>query len=265
MLVNAHKVPTGFVGGAADVSRPGGSGGSATNNIMNVTSEDIVPRRDELLQRDISFQAGDWRLTPRSVGAIWRLAREMPNPKPGSTIEAAGLTVRVEGRNLVERRNRFAAVVDHLDQGGHVAASRVKFEDGGAGDGGRVTIGDGNPQTVVAHEAGHMFGLDDEYTGGGAYRAGKTTEHTGLAAAAGQTGAMHASSDSIMSEGSKVRPHHYVTFLDALKVVSGMPDWDYGPKQTVTPPSGLGDFPVPGTPGGGPVPGGPTGTGTQLA
>ena len=36
-----------------------------------------------------------------------------------------------------------------------------------------------------------------------------------------------------MSGGSNVRPHHYVTFLDALKQVSGMPDWDYGAAKPV--------------------------------
>ena len=113
----------------------------------------------------------------------------------------------------------------------------------GEGEAGTIVVGDGNAQTVAAHEAGHMFGLDDEYTGGGAYGAGKKTEHTDFAAAAGHTGAMHAKSDSIMSEGSLVRPHHYVTFLDALKQVSGMPDWDYGAAKPVKEPDGMGDFP----------------------
>ena len=83
---------------------------------------------------------------------------------------------------------------------------------------------------------------------------GKKTEHTDFAAAAGHTGAMHAKSDSIMSEGGVVRPHHYVTFLDALKQVSGMPDWDYGAAKPVKEPDGMGDFNTPGsdpgTPGG---------------
>jgi hypothetical protein len=56
---------------------------------------------------------------------------------------------------------------------------------------------------------------------------------------------MHAASDSVMSEGGKVRPHHYVTFLDALKVVSGIAEWGYGAKQAVKPPSPAGDFPEP--------------------
>ncbi len=61
---------------------------------------------------------------------------------------------------------------------------------------------------------------------------------------------MHAKSDSIMSEGNVVRPHHYVTFLDALKQVSGMPDWDYGAAKPVKEPRRLATSTRPGTPGG---------------
>jgi hypothetical protein len=259
MLVNAHKVVKGFVGGSADVSRPTGAGGTAFDNVMNVTSEDVVPRKDDLLHSELSFQPGKGLLTPASVGTVWRLAKEMPNAKPGSTVPVAGLTVRVQGKDDRQRRDRFDAVRDHLKQAAGFDTSRATFEDGGEGDGGHITIGTGDAQTVVAHESGHMFGLDDEYTGSGAYQAGKKTEHTDFAAAAGHTGAMHAKSDSIMSEGKEVRPHHYVTFLDALKQVSGMAEWGYGPKQEVKPPSAAGDYPVPGTPGGGPQ------TGTAVA
>jgi hypothetical protein len=90
-----------------------------------------------------------------------------------------------------------------------------------------------------------MFGLDDEYTGSGAYAAGKTTEHTKFAAKAGEKGVLHAKSDSIMSEGSVVRRQHYVTFLDALKVVSGIEEWDFGTAREVLPPSPLEDAPAP--------------------
>jgi hypothetical protein len=248
MLVNAHKVPKNFVGGAADVSRPTGKTGSAFDNVMNVTSEDATPRHDDLLHRDVAFQPGKGLLTPGSVGTVWRLAKDMPNPKAGATIETAGITASVQGKDAAQRKDRFEAVLDHFKQGGGVDPGRVKFEDGGEGDAGRLTIGDGRTQTVVAHESGHMFGLDDEYTGAGAYAPGKSVEHTNLAAAAGEAGAMHASSDSIMSEGSKVRPQHYVTFLDALKVVSGIAEWGYGAKEVVKAPSAAGDFPVPAAP-----------------
>jgi hypothetical protein len=249
MLVNARKVPVGFVGGNADVHRAAGKTGP-TDNIMSVTSEDVVPRKDGLLESDVAFQAGKGLLTPASVGVVWRLAKEMPNPKPGTTIEIAGLTVKVQGHDDQQRKDRFDAVLDHLKQGGKIDPSRVTFISDGEGDTGHITVGDGKPQTVVAHESGHMFGLDDEYTGGGAYQPGKPTEHTKLAASEGMAGAMHAKSDSIMSEGSKVRPQHYTTFLDALKLVSGMNEWDFGAKQPVKPPSAAGDYePPPTTPG----------------
>src|SRR5262249_46522213 len=250
MLVNANKVPVGFVGGDADVHRAEGKTGP-TDNIMTVTSEDVVPRKEAMLEREVDFQPGKGLLTPASVGTVWRLAKQMPNPKPGTTIEIAGLSVKVQGKDDQQRKDRFDAVLDHLKQGGGVDASRVTFVDGGPGDKGHITVGDGKAQTVVAHESGHMFGLDDEYTGKGAYAPGKSTEHTKLAASQGMAGAMHAKSDSIMSDGAKVRPQHYSTFLDALKLISGMNEWDIGPKQVVRPPSGAGDFPTPAPSGNG--------------
>jgi hypothetical protein len=244
MLVNANKVPVGFVGGDADVHRATGKTGP-TDNIMTVTSEDVVPRKDGLLQVEVDFQPDKGLLQPASVGTVWRLAKQMPNPKAGTTIEIAGLTAKIEGKDDQQRKDRFDAVLDHLKQGGGMDPTRVTFVDGGIGDKGHLTVGDGNAQTVVAHESGHMFGLDDEYTGKGAYAPGKSTEHSKLAASQGMSGAMHAKSDSIMSEGSKVRAQHYTTFLDALKFVSGMDEWDIGAKQVVQPPSGMGDFPTP--------------------
>lgn len=254
MLVNTYKVAKGFIGGHADVSRAGGKTGSAFDNTMNITSEDVNERRDHLLDRGVKFEAGKSQLTAGGVARIWSLAKEMPNAAPGSTIAAAGLTVKVQGKDAAQRKERFDAVVEQFKQGGGVDASRLTMVEDGEGDAGHITVGTGAAQTVAAHEAGHMFGLDDEYTGSGAYAPGKKTEHTDIAAAAGHTGAMHATSDAIMSGGKEVRPHHYVTFLDALKQVSGMPGWDYGPPKKVEEPSGMGDFPVPGTPGGGKEP-----------
>ncbi len=254
MLVNTYKVTKGFVGGSADVSRKGGAKGTAFDNTMNITSEDVAGRKDHLLDRGVQFEAGKSELTGGGVARIHGLAKQMPNAAAGATIAAAGVTVKVQGKDAAQRKERFDHVVEQFKQGGPVDASRITLVEDGEGEAGTIIIGDGNAQTVAAHEAGHMFGLDDEYTGGGAYGAGKQTEHTDFAAAAGHTGAMHAKSDSIMSEGSVVRPHHYVTFLDALKQVSGMPDWDYGPAEPVKEPDGLGDFPVPGTPGGGEKP-----------
>ena len=256
MLVNAHKVPTGFVGGAADVSRSGGAGGTPFDNVMNLTSADVVPRKDELLHLSLAFRPGKTLLTGGSVRQVWALAKDMPNAKPGSTIAASNITVKVQGKDPEQRQARFDTICSLLKHSAGFDASRATLVEDVEGDGAHITIGTGEAQTVAAHEAGHMFGLDDEYTGEGAYAAGKPTEHTDIAAAAGHTGAMHATSDSIMSGGKEVGPQHYVTFLDALKKVSSMSEWGQGAKRPVKPPSALGDFPVPGTPGGGT----PTGT-----
>jgi hypothetical protein len=226
-------------------------GGNVYGNIMNVTSEDVVPRRDGLLQRNLKFQPGKGLLTPGSVGTVWRLSKEMPNAAAGSTIAAASLSVKVQGKDDQQRKDRFDAVKDHLKLAAGFDPGRATMIDGGAGDTGEIVVGTGDAQTVAAHEAGHMFGLDDEYTGEGAYKAGQKTEHTDIAAKEGHTGAMHAKSDSIMSEGKEVRPHHYVTFLDALRTVTGMQEWEQGPPRPVTAPSGAGDFPVPAAPGDG--------------
>jgi hypothetical protein len=69
------------------------------------------------------------------------------------------------------------------------------------------------------------------------------------AAKAGFKGVQHARSDGIMGSGTNVRPHHYVTFLDALKVVTKIDDWEYGKAHIVWDPSKIGDFPL-GGPGG---------------
>ena len=256
MLVRAHKVPAGFVGGEADVSRSGGAGGSPFDNVMNLTSADVVPRKDELLERSLAFRPGKTLLTGGSIRQVWALAKDIPNAKPGATIAASNVSVKVQGKDPEQRQARFDTICSLLNQSAGFDASRATLVEDGEGDGAHITIGTGEAQTVAAHEAGHMFGLDDEYTGEGAYAPGKPTEHTDIAAAAGHTGAMHARSDSIMSGGKEVGPQHYVTFLDALKKVSGMSEWGQGAKRPVKPPSAMGDFPVPGTPGGGT----PTGT-----
>ena len=54
-----------------------------------------------------------------------------------------------------------------------------------------------------------------------------------------------------MSLGAAVKPQHYMTFLEALKDVSGMADWALGPATGVLPPGVDGPLPsrAQGTPG----------------
>jgi hypothetical protein len=52
-----------------------------------------------------------------------------------------------------------------------------------------------------------------------------------------------------MSNGRVVRPQHYATFLDALRVVSGIEEWAFGPGvQAVNPRTGWDDRSIWGEP-----------------
>jgi outer membrane protein OmpA-like peptidoglycan-associated protein len=107
-----------------------------------------------------------------------------------------------------------------------------------------ITAGDGTRQSLMAHEFGHAFGLDDEYvlTGSAGYVGGGTGQPAGTAAdhdaatkamqdagGANLPGAIHENSDSIMSLGSVIRPQHYSMFHKALTEITGQSPWALGP------------------------------------
>jgi outer membrane protein OmpA-like peptidoglycan-associated protein len=100
-------------------------------------------------------------------------------------------------------------------------------------------------QTTVAHEFGHMFGLRDEYPtpDGGSRDVGTPVGHSALAQALipGQQPILARHTEDIMSNGEVVRPHHYVTFLEVLGVMTGTAgQWDIRPAV-----HGPGDFALP--------------------
>ncbi len=247
MKMNAYKVPPTMAIAKAEVTRTDAAKG-AFGNTMNLNSSTVRPKSFNLLVWDIGFDPGTTNLTAAAKATLATLGGEMPDAPAGATIPANDVTAKVPGADDAERQTRYTAVRDALTATG-MSAGRVKFEAAGTGDGGQVMVGDGKVQNASAHEMGHMFGLDDEYTGGGKYAPGNKTEHTDFADKAGFSGAQHARSDSIMGSGTNVRPHHYVTFLDALKVVSGMDEWEYGKARFVWDPAKVGDFPL-GGPGG---------------
>jgi len=161
-------------------------------------------------------------------------------------------------------RARFNAVTAQLVSAGMTDAPTrcVMILRAGTGNGGQVRMGAGVQQIVAAHEAGHMFGLDDEYTApfSGTGGALGTPRDGDLGPAQGLPGAVAENSDTIMSVGDAVRPQHYATFLEALKAVTAMPEWVYGAPVPVTPPNPALDS----IPGQGGVPA-PTGEPTAVA
>jgi hypothetical protein len=86
---------------------------------------------------------------------------------------------------------------------------------------------------LVAHEAGHMLGLGDEYQEKNVPE-GKRAYHSDLVKA--EFGAEvirgKADPDSIMAQSGaqKVLPLHGVVFLKAIKQVTNMSEWHMSPK-----------------------------------
>jgi hypothetical protein len=247
MKMNAFKVPKSMHIAKAAVERTDKTKG-AFGNTLNLNSSTVEPKSFNLLVWDIGFDPGTNNLTTAAKATLAKLGGEMPDAPAGATVPANDVTAKVPGADDAARDARFKVVRDALTATG-MTAGRVKFEAAGTGDGGKVVVGDGKVQTASAHEMGHMFGLDDEYTGAGNYTPGHKTEHTDFADKAGFKGVQHARSDSIMGSGTNVRPHHYVTFLDALKVVTAIDEWEYGKPRLVVDPGKVGDFPQ-GGPGG---------------
>jgi outer membrane protein OmpA-like peptidoglycan-associated protein len=164
-------------------------------------------------------------------------------------------------RSLSEERARN--VSNEIVKGGPQAqpTSESKGADGASTDPAwrRVEIAVGTfegDQRTVTHEFGHMLGLDDEYPTAdpvnvgdppGARPVGGAPTHAALVQSLmpGQQAVQAHHSDNIMSNGEVVRPHHYVTFLEALGTMTGTTGlWDIAPS-TGTGGHGPGDFPVP--------------------
>lgn len=86
-------------------------------------------------------------------------------------------------------------------------------------------------QNTAAHEAGHMFGLGDEYVEEAPekrfapkFEGDEARHHGDVEATMGTEVAdehLVRNSDSIMSQGSEVKPGHYVYFLRALNTITG--------------------------------------------
>jgi len=135
--------------------------------------------------------------------------------------------------NMALARGRSAAVETGL-VGGGLAGSSVLVRNVGhegateAEEWCRVDAQGGTQemQSPGLHETGHMFGLGDEYATS-SNPAGSAVRRTYDAILRDQLGLTitRGKTDSAMGSGSTVRNWHYVTFLEALKEISGMPEW----------------------------------------
>lgn len=143
-------------------------------------------------------------------------------------------------KRLAEKRSK--AVFDYLQSKGFhgISSQRVEVKsegsDGAAEDASwrrvDLIVGDGQAQNVVAHELGHVFGLDDEYAtnagsliSGTGNPTGTQIGHDGMATGLGANNATAENNDGIMSLGNNVRAQHYATFGNALQQVTNTPEW----------------------------------------
>lgn len=112
-----------------------------------------------------------------------------------------------------------------------------------------IEVGDFvSDQTTVLHEFGHIFGLGDEYptkdSPTSSRPPGTEVAHSDLAEELipGQEPIVATHNENIMSNGEVIQPYHYVTFLEALGIMTDTTgDWEIGPGGS----RGPGDFPIP--------------------
>jgi hypothetical protein len=248
--VTTYKIPPGASAGTIGVVRRTGSGPDDVE--MRLNSMDARPRTDILLKTSASFVPGGDQLDAagkngaKVFGGWWAGGGAPICPactKEVTELAASPINLHVQGTGHdpeAQARTRFGNVVTDLLGGGMSdAEARCAFHYDGEGDQVRLVVGNGESQTVAAHEAGHMFGFDDEYpktaTAGSPLAVGAQVD-PGLAQAQGLPTAMRERSDSIMSLGTAVKPQHYSTFLAALKLVTGMDDWAFGAAPGAVPP-----------------------------
>ena len=105
-------------------------------------------------------------------------------------------------------------------------------------------------QTPALHEAGHMLGLGDEYPDDD--HPGRAVAHEQLVRNEFGHGVPRTRDGRIMSNGEDIEPEHGVTFIEALRDVTKMPEWSFEARRlTPAPMPDYMDGPLPEPPGGG--------------
>jgi len=247
--------------------------GSPLESTMTLASTDVAPRTDNLLRRDISFTPSSDALSSDGANDVTVIANTFKAGNPVCAmcgrmvpgLEGPVLTINVLGRagadNAASCAARFQAIKAGLAAAGFVDVdARVRMGSSGV-EAATATVGatavaeGGVAQIVAAHEAGHVFGLGDQYAVGAGSAitstsglgVGAAAKHDQLAKDMGLPGSVAENNDNIMALGSVVRPEAYSTFFWALKQVSGLDDWVLGPPIPVAScePPGPGDYPTP--------------------
>ena len=244
-----------------DNSDFGASGGGRDANgksVLNLGSGQTVAH-SHLLRQKVLFDRGSKTLNGAAKSELNDIIYSFQTPTggTGTNIDVTGhadtvgsRTAAGEARNQAISLARAQAVVDYLKAtrvGGNNlvnAAARVKTTTG-AGSAGEGATADsrrvdlvfagGKGQNVAAHEFGHMLGLQDEYasdpTGvqgkifGTGQPVGTVHPQDARSTAAGVGNSVYENNDNLMSVGNTIRSPQYVTFMEALRTVTGSTEW----------------------------------------
>ena len=263
--MSALKIPKGKAGETAPPRfRSFVQGDTSTLESRDASETESSTVRDRpLIEQVAGFANNSSELTPDMKSAIEAVAATIKRKafalgeRVGSDGKKHDLQLFTVGRatakgsktrNTKLASERARAVLDHLnsaigwgDQGQALSAGekhttdeekfrRVDVLISDMGEGGQHEV----TQNTAAHEAGHMFGLDDEYVEEDAAEAGSKKflgdkpEHFGDVEAQLGTDAakeiVDQDSGSIMSSGSDVKRGHYVPFVKSIESVTTK-DW----------------------------------------
>ena len=254
---NIYKTPAGNDAFGASVAP--GLTTSATDQTLNLGSSQTVTH-GHLLNQSVYFDPGSAVLPADQETRLQAVIRSFQTPAGGSGTSidivghsdiSGGRTAAGRARNQRLSEQRAQAVRTFLlatRAGGATlsnAATRIATTTGeGSAEGlsgaaGRrvdIRFAGGGSQNTAVHEFGHMIGLRDEYAvdPGGVVRGtggttGTATGHDTASQAAGLGRSIAENNDNIMSLGGTIRSPHMVTFMEALRSVTGSNEWRLKP------------------------------------
>ncbi len=250
---NVYKTPPGNNDFGAGVLP--GSLTSATDQTLDIGSSQTVTH-SHLLNQRVFFDRGSVELNAAAQSDLLAIINSFQTPAGGAGTSinivghadtTGGGTTAGDARNQRISEQRAQAVADFLKAtrsgGGTLsnAATRIATTTGvGSAEGGTnaaarrvdVNFAGGGQQNVAAHEFGHMLGMRDEYAvdpggviSGSAGTTGTATDQDPSVQATGLGRSIKENNDNIMSLGGTVRAPHMVSFMEALRTVSGSNEW----------------------------------------
>ena len=241
-----------------DFGARGGGRDAAGQSLLELGSGQTVAH-SHLLRQRVFFDRGSVALNATAQGALQNIIYSFQTPTggAGTRIDITGhadtvgaSTAAGETRNQRISEQRAQAVADYLKAtrvGGNNlanAAARIKTTTGTGSTGESaaassrrvdIVMAGGAGQNTAAHEFGHMLGLQDEYASdptraqgvvfGTGQPVGTVHPQDARSAAAGLGNSVYENNDNLMSLGSTIRSPQYVTFMEALRAVTGSNEW----------------------------------------